>query len=320
MIKKIWFFPVAVVCIAAGLYWIYQRAHPSMKTEWLVVIPGITGDLAKRRLIPALYHLHKRGERSIIIGTGRRAAHIHAILAEAKKFIPDVDVHAWHEFSKRLLYERLDPNNSADFRSLASTIAAQETKHALSGKRLIYLSLPADVYCPITRQLVENGIVIPDKNHFIAYEKPFGWSLASAQEIQSCLISLLPQKQTYHVDHYVAKGLTQKLPYISELNPILKDILNGSTVKAVVINFHEKIDIEGRGQFYDRFGAIKDVIQNHVLQLLAFFGADLSKNMNPEQQARQRAAFLSSLAVVGVHKGQYEGYKIEKDVYPDVIN
>ncbi len=318
--KNLWFFSILALCIAGSIYW-YSRRSPvppsnQPRAGWLVVIPGITGDLAKRKLIPALYRLYKKGIQGTIIGTGRRDADIRAILAEAQKFIDDFDAHVWHEFSQRVMYQRLDPKSSSDFKALAQIITEHEAVQKLSGKRLIYLSLPADVFCPMTRLFVESGIVVPHKDHFILFEKPFGWDLSSAREINACLTSLLPERQIYRVDHYVAKGLTQSLPYLSETNAVLTDIWNGKSIASVSILFHEKIDIESRGQFYDRFGAIKDVVQNHVLQLLAYFGSDLSHAKTSQERADQKAEFLSSLSVKEVHKGQYEGYKAEKDVSP----
>ena len=116
------------------------------------------------------------------------------------------------------------------------------------------------------------------------------------------------------MDHYVAKGLTQALPYLSTTNPLLKNVWNGKSIETVSILFHETIDIEGRGQFYDRYGAIKDVIQNHVLQLLAFFALDFTVAKTKKEIAHQKASFLNSLSVQKMSRGQYEGYKAEKDV------
>ena len=130
------------------------------------------------------------------------------------------------------------------------------------------------------------------------------------------MTALLDEKQIYRVDHYVAKGLTQLLPSLSSTNSLFAHVWDGKSIESVSVIFHEKIDIEGRGQFYDRYGAIKDVMQNHVLQLLAFFALDTTAAKTDKERAEQRAAFLQSLSIKKVVRGQYEGYRAEKEVSP----
>ena len=163
----------------------------------------------------------------------------------------------------------------------------------------------------MTQQLVNHKIVQPHHNHFILYEKPFGFDLASARELNANILSLLPEYQVYRVDHYVAKCLTQRLP---SLQYLWKDTSN---IESVSVIMHEKIGIEGRGQFYDRYGAIKDVVQNHMLQLLAFFATDLQCLQKKEDVSHKKAMFLRSLVIRDVKRAQYDGYKEEKGVSPD---
>ncbi len=308
--------------IGASIYWyvkhpvLLQVPKNQQLSGWTVVIPGITGDLAKRKLIPALYQLYKKGMQSIIIGTGRRDAAITDILKDAKKFIQAVDEQLWKQFAQMVVYHKLDPSVPTDFKALAQSIVKLEASHNFSGKRLVFLSLPADVFCQTTKLLVENGIIEPHKSQYILYEKPFGWDHASAQEINKCTTSLLPDKQLYRIDHYVAKGLTQTLAYLSGTNLLFAHVWDGKAIDTVSVLFHETLGIEGRGSFYDRYGAIKDVMQNHMLQLLAFFALNLSSAKTLDERAHQKAAFLNSLSVQNVRRGQYEGYLAEKDVSP----
>ena len=343
--KNVWLLVLLVVSIGIGVYWYGRQPVDVSKNEqlsgWTIVIPGITGDLAKRKLIPSLYRLYKRGMQSLIIGTGRRDISISDVLKDSKVFIDAIDENLWKEFSNTVIYHRLDPSKPEDFKVLAHTITDYEVNKHLSSKRLIFLSLPPDIFCSVTQLLVESTIAVRDKHHYILYEKPFGWDLKSAQEINTCVTSLLSDRQIYRVDHYVAKGLTQLLPYmpanITSLlpdkqdkrvdsllthMPVAKNLLSdtvwdGKSIESVAVLFHEKLDIEGRGSFYDRYGAIKDVIQNHVLQLLAYFALDSSRAQTTFEKARQKADFLNSLVVQEIRRGQYQGYTAEKDVIPD---
>jgi glucose-6-phosphate 1-dehydrogenase len=322
--KKLWLLAVLTVCISMGAtFWYAKKSMPSQISKdqqlsgWTIVIPGITGDLAKRKLIPALYRLYKQGMQATIIGTGRRDANIIPILEESKKFVEALDAETWKQFTHMVVYHKLDPCQFADFKALAGSITEYETIKQGSGKRLVFLSLPADVFCPFTRLLVESGIIESGKHQYVLYEKPFGWDVKSAQEINNCITSLLTDKQIYRVDHYVGKGLTQMLPYLPASNALFEHVWDAKSISLVSVVFHETLGIEGRGAFYDRYGAIKDVIQNHVLQLLAFFALDLSRAKTPQAIAQQKAAFLNSLSVREVRRGQHEGYRTEKDVAPD---
>lgn len=285
-----------------------------------IIIPGITGDLAKRKLLPALYRLFKKGVRATVIGTGRREADVRTILQEAQKFVPvpEQEQDGWRAFCAQVSYEQLNPEVASDFDHLAAHVKNIEAiSPGATHKRLVYLSLPADVFCSITKQLVRSGLVVPHEAHTILYEKPFGWSLASAQQINACISSLLPEKQIYRVDHYVAKSALQILSDLAGDNRLLAPLWQGRTITCVEALFHETIGIEGRGQFYDKFGVIRDVVQNHVLQALAFFACAPTPTASAQQQAAERAHFLSSLTPTSIQRGQYKGYRDEPGVLPE---
>lgn len=307
-----WIFIILILCIVVVYF--FLRLRDTSYSGWLIMIPGITGDLAKRKLIPALYQLYTKGTRCTIIGTGRNPADIAVILGEAKKFVNDG--REWADFSRTVQYHKLDPEISTDFDDLALILGRY--KHIT--KRMVYLAIPSESYSSMTQQLVRCGIVQPHQEHFILYEKPFGSDLASARQINANILSVLPEHQVYRVDHYVAKCLTQRLPSLID---------EKRAIESISILMHEKIGIEGRGQFYDRYGAIKDVVQNHMLQLLAFIAEAPSHSLklclgerdracaSAEADADEKAKFLRSLIVRNVERRQYEGYKMEKGVSPN---
>lgn len=314
--KILWVLIILIIGVG-GIYWYYQnKKNGSMfavQPQWIAVIPGVTGDLAKRKLIPVLYSLFKKGNQGIIIGTGRRDTDISHVLKESIRFVKDWDASTWNKFSELISYQKLDPKSEDDFKALAQSITNLEKTKNLSGKRLMYLSLPPDVFCSLSKLAVRTGLVVPGKEHYLIFEKPFGWNSASAKELNDCLTALLPERQLYRVDHYVAKGLVQSLPYLAQTNPLLARAWNGNFIDQLSVRFHETVGVEGRGEFYDRYGAIKDVVQNHMLQLLAFCAVDPLQKQSSQQQ---KVAFLQSLSVREVHRGQYEGYSAEKGVAP----
>lgn len=320
-----YFVILAIMAGIGGSIWYWARTKETYlkdelkpsQPEWLVIIPGITGDLAKRKLLPALYRLYTKGQAAIVIGTGRRESDLSKILEDTKKHISDINEEAWAQFSRLVSYQKLDPVKSADFAQLNKHIEQQESHFSLPGKRLVYLSLPSDVFCSFAQHAVENGIIKAGEKQYLLFEKPFGSDLQSAQEINKCLTALVPDKQLYRVDHYVAKGLTQTLPRVAQSNALLAFAWNGSLVESVSVYFHEKIGIEGRGHFYDRYGAIKDVVQNHMLQILAYYALGAYPDQTGQSAIKRKTDFLRSLIVKEVRRGQYKGYTSEKDVLPN---
>lgn len=268
------------------------------------IIAGVTGDLTKRKIIPALYELVKRGMKGLIIGLGRSDTNVEHIFAGALPFLPQPDPEIWGRLLGMTHYFKTSSETEA-FNSAKALIDEQTDKLGLTNKRVLYLATAADIYCPMTRQCVEAGLIKKgDSEHLVIYEKPFGNSRSSASALYACIKNYLSPSQIYLVDHYLTKSLIECVP---ALVPALQ--VAGFRPKLVNVFFDEKIGIEGRGAFYEKFGIVSDVVQNHVLQVLASFmvGADPAK----------KADFLRSLTLRYGMLGQYKGYHDEKDVSPD---
>ena len=271
----------------------------------VIIIPGITGDLAKRKLVPALYESIKRGNQLYIIGTGRRSANVQELLATLKGFFKNIDEESLKKFESRFAYHKLDAKNVDDFKSLGTLIEQAVRDFKLGDLRVVYLSTPSESFCDYTKALVSSGVLVKgNERHRIAYEKPFGFDSASAVAIETCINAELAQEQIYHIDHYLAKPLIVSLPTLRADNEIFKEAWSNKTISSVVIRMNETIDIENRGYFYDEYGVLKDVIQNHGLQILAaiLMNDTLSSPMSAKLTA------LSALRVTNVELGQYQGY------------
>ncbi len=266
------------------------------------VIAGFSGDLSKRKLLPALYELVHHGFKGVIVGLGRSDLSVDKLIEEARIFIPRVDEKML--LNLRQMTHYFNTSNPESMSKVSEFIQKQIQERRLFDRRIFYLATPSDSFCPLTKQAVESGIIQKgNKDHIIVYEKPFGKDLSSAQAVNKCLNLYIPQEQQYLVDHYLTKTLIKYAPrlvsYLSSLGFIIHD---------VEFFFDEKIGIEGRGSFYEEVGVLNDVVQNHALQILATFVAGATH--------AAKTTFLHSLQLTHGIFGQYDGYRNEKDVDP----
>lgn len=306
----------------------HESAQVSLPAPTVLIIPGISGDLAKRKLIPALYaSVEKKmlDKNSVIIGIGRRDADIAQIIASGRAFIPDYKEETGKELAAIMRYVRCDIENPTDAQVLKAAVMREGGEKA-GAQRIVYCALPSTAFCAVTRGLVHAGIIVPhNPHHRIVYEKPFGSDYTSAHTIADCLKKELDPQQIFLIDHYRANPLAAALPGIINANAILKNVWNGRDIRSVALVFDEALGIEDRGSFYEAYGASKDVLQNHVLQLLAGAFADmpngtkrgLSESARFVKESHARAAFLRAVKVDAGVLGQYEGYRTEKNVAPD---
>jgi len=291
---------------------------------WTIIILGITGNLAKRKLIPVLYALARSGlSIGLIVGTGReKNVTPTELLESALPFIDNPTPESSEQFLKSCAYVSLEFNKSEDFAHLARVIDFEETSRfegiQRTGGRVAYLATYAKHFCEITTNLIDAGIIKPfDMNHRVVYEKPFGNNLAAAQKINACIKAQLDEDQVYRIDHYLAKELVNNILILRYANTLFNAIWNNHYITEVRLLFYEKIDIEGRAIFYDQAGAIKDMIQSHALQILALVTMPKPKALDADDVHEKKAAMLRKVRVVGGLRGQYEGYTEEHNIAPD---
>ncbi len=284
-----------------------------------IIIPGISGDLAKRKLIPALYQHFKKGFNGLIIGTGRKDADVSALLEDAKPFIQKLDHKVMDRMMKSFVYHKLDPDKAESYAALLKDIKTIEAEKGIINHRIVYLSVPSETFMHFTKGFVESGIIVPgQKQNIIAYEKPVGNDVKSARAITAGIKALLPEPQIFFIDHYSARELLAHLGDVVKMNPLLQTSWNNKVVESVQIAMEETLGVEGRGSFYEHYGALKDVLQNHMLQMLAQTAlATMQSPAKLEDAHKQRSAFIRSVRIGDAVFGQYEGYTQEKDVAAD---
>lgn len=293
--------------------------------ECTIIIFGASGDLSRRKLLPALYHLiaKKKLDNFVIIGASFDATTAAAILEAARSYLGnEIDEQAFALLQERMVYHKLDFSHANDYQQLAKQVKQSEERYSLAGNRIAYLAAPSQYYCSITQNLAESGIIKAHKPNEtvwqrIIYEKPFGHDVTSAHAINECIAHYFNEHQIFRVDHYLTKELVGNIALIRFTNLVLEPLWNNRYIDNVQIIVSEESGIGNRGSYYDQYGALKDVVQNHILELLALIGMESPEWLTGEYIRAQRAKVLEKVSVVDALLGQYEGYRSENHVKPD---
>lgn len=277
----------------------------------IIIIVGITGDLSRRYLLPSLEKVARAGalpEKLRIVGVTRQDISASQVLDGVKG-------------STAFLQETLDMcqvdlAKREDYEKLKSHLAEIEAELGGAAQRLYYLSIPPQASQPVVRLLGESGLS-KVKNTKLLLEKPFGVDLGSAEELLAHTEQYFSEEQVYRIDHYLAKEMAQNLLVFRDANPLLKHTWNRDCIERIEVVAYEAIDIEGRGGFYEQTGALRDVMQSHVLQLAALTLMEPSA-IGVADIPEKRLAALRQLHIPGdrpipevVIRGQYEGYRRE---------
>jgi glucose-6-phosphate 1-dehydrogenase len=295
-----------------------------------VVLFGASGDLAKRKVIPAMFDLATHGllgPSYAIVGFARTPMtdeSFRASLEEASKSVSEVgpiDPKKWDEFASNLHYQHGEYGKAEDFASLAKRLTEVEGAKKLAGNRLFYLSTPPEVYKDIVEQLGKAGLAKPTSPNSwtrIIIEKPFGRDLASAKELNKIVLSAFEEHQVYRIDHYLGKDTVQNLLVLRFSNGIFEPLWNRNSVDHVQITAAETLGVERRGGFYETAGALRDMIQSHVLQLTSLVAVEPPASFDATAVRNEKLKVLQSIrpfdlgmVAQSVARGQYAGGTIE---------
>jgi len=309
-----------------------------------VIIFGASGDLTKRKLVPALYRLTQ--ERLLpaefaIVGFARsemshedfRAKMKDAILtySEAKR----IDEAVWDSFAKGIYYVAGDVNNSESYRKISELLDQVDRERGTAGNRVFYLSTSPTLYAEAIQQLGAAGLAKPEGKGWtrIIIEKPFGHDLTSAKELNVEVAKVFDEEQVYRIDHYLGKETVQNLMVFRFANGIFEPIWNRRYIDHVQITNAEAIGVEGRGGYYDTAGVLRDMIQNHVFQVLSLVAMEPPINLGANAVRDEKIKAMQAVRPIPrdkvdefVVRGQYAagavagkpavGYREEKDVPP----
>ena len=288
-----------------------------------IIVLGATGDLMRRKLLPALYKLIVREKlgKFLIVGAAVDDTTAQQMLDRSKQFIDPIDEAIWKKICDCSLYKQLDFSKESDFISFNTWLTSAEKKHKMSGNRLVYLAAAAEYFCQITNYLATSKLVVRRAENEvpwqrIVYEKPFGRDLSSAREINECIEKHFEESQIYRIDHFLTKELVSNIALIRFTNCVFEPLWNNRYIDQVQIVISEKIAIENRGAYYDKYGALSDVVQNHMLELLALIAMEAPEKLSGNYVRSRRADVLKHIQIVDGILGQFKGYTKEKNVNP----
>lgn len=299
----------------------------------LLVIFGASGDLTGRKLMPALFELYIRRllpEHFCILGvarteftddTFRTEQHRHI---QANRVDKNYSEEQLADFLALVYYVALDTSNTEEYTRLNRRIQDLQQKHRLDDKVIYYLSTPPVMYETIPECLKKNGMNVP-ANHSgwrrLIVEKPFGTSLESAQALNDRLCRIFEEKDIYRIDHYLGKETVQNLLILRFANGIFEPLWNRNYVESIEISASETLGVEKRGAYYEGAGAMRDMIQNHLMQLMAFVAMEAPPYFDPESIRDEIAKVFRSLHPYSeeemkhhIVRGQYAGYRKEPNV------
>jgi glucose-6-phosphate 1-dehydrogenase len=300
-----------------------------------VLLFGASGDLAKRKVLPAMYDLAQHnslGERYAIVGFARTpmtSESFRSMAGEAAKTISEVgpiDPAKWNDFASNLYYSHGDYADQNSYAELAKFLQSLDAEKNLGGNRLFYLSTPPEVYPHIVEQLGRAGLARPTNANSwvrIIIEKPFGRDLGSAKELNKIVLNVFEEKQVYRIDHYLGKDTVQNLLVLRFSNGIFEPLWNRNYVDHVQITASETLGVERRGGFYETAGALRDMIQSHVLQLTSLVAVEPPASFDATAVRNEKLKVLQSIrpfnlemVAQSVVRGQYAPGKIGDKVLP----
>jgi glucose-6-phosphate 1-dehydrogenase len=291
------------------------------------VIFGVTGDLAHRLVIPALYNLAATGllpDKFCIVGIARKAMSNDALRDSLMKGLRKFATRPVDDAIARHLLECLtsiaaDPSEPASFDSLREQLERLETTRKTGGNRLFYLATPPDAFAPISRELGRAGLLKEEDGTWrrLVVEKPFGTDLASARTLNGELLKIVDEHQIYRIDHYLGKETVQNILVLRFANGMFEPIWNRNHIDHVQITVDEKLGVGHRGSFYDATGALRDMVPNHLFQLLSLIAMEPPARFDAHAVRSEKAEVLAAIqtlseaeALRNSVRGQYQAGKI----------
>ena len=301
--------------------------HGSMQhpDDHVIVLFGATGDLAKRKLLPGLFHLHAAGllpQEYRVIGSSPAQYALtdeqfkeHAEEACADFCITKPTDPSWPSFAERLSFAAADPDDPAP---LVAAVQKAEKEIGGSPRRLFHLAVPPVAFTSVVAMLGASGLAT-DRTRVII-EKPFGTDLASARKLNQAVLAVFDESQVFRIDHFLGKESVDNILAFRFANGLYEPIWNRQHLRYVEIDVPETLSIKGRGAFYDATGAYRDMVVTHLFQVLAFVAMEAPVSLSAKHLRDEKEKVYQSLKPIDVRhvvRGQYEGYRSEPGVAPD---
>jgi glucose-6-phosphate 1-dehydrogenase len=324
-----------------------SATNKSRPPNCAIVIFGANGDLTKRLIIPALYNLGRAGrlpERLALIGVDHNdktseqwQQNLHDFLDQSLKkggegSTGSVEDSLWKPIGDDMIFLKGDFEKDDTYKQLGQCLAEIDKKKNLGGNVLFYMAVADRFFSVIAGKLGEAGLVKQDEGHFrrLIVEKPFGHDLVSAKSLNTCLLKYLKEDQIYRIDHFLGKETVQNIMALRFANGLFEPIWNRDRIDHVQITVAESIGMEGRGNFYEKTGALRDMVPNHLFQLVAMMAMEPPVSFDAEDIRAKKAEMFRAvhpLTLADAVRGQYDAgvvggnnvvaYRQEPNVAPD---
>jgi len=289
------------------------------------IIFGGTGDLTHRKLIPAFYNLLDQGllpEEFSIVATGRsidnREEYLASLYQSLHKFVKkEIKEDIWNALQKKIYYKSFDILNEGGYQNLKKIL---DEKSQSKARRIFYLAMPPRFFGTIVSSLEKYKLLDFSKPSWpkVVIEKPFGYDLKSATELNQQITGVFPEENIYRIDHYLGKEMLQSMMMIRFANLVFEAVWDNKYIDNIQIISNEKVGVGQRGGYYEKSGALRDMVQNHMLQILALTAMEAPADMSTESIRAEKIKVLKSLADLDIEqidsyviRGQYDVGKID---------
>jgi len=290
-----------------------MESKPAEMRSDALVFFGATGDLAYKQIFPALQGLVKRGQLNVpIVGVAKSGWNLDQLRARARESLQNhcgIDEVAWKQLSSQLKYVDGDYRDASTYEALRQALGNTQCP-------LHYLAIPPSMFATVVANLAKAGCA---NNARVVVEKPFGRDLATAQALDRALHEYFPEAAIFRIDHYLGKETVQNLLYFRFANSFLEPIWNHEHIQSVQITMAESFGVQGRGKFYEEVEAIRDVVQNHLLQVMVLLAMDppaASETVCIRDEKIRVMRAIRPLDRRSVVRGQFKGYRKEPEVSP----
>ncbi|MCZ0702817.1 glucose-6-phosphate 1-dehydrogenase [Natronobacillus azotifigens] len=266
----------------------------------IIVIFGATGDLANRKLYPSLYRLYRNGKLSgnfAVVGVARRPLTNEEFRNNVKDSIAVFkdDLIDHEEFASHFHYNPFDAQHLSHYHDLDAFITKLDKIHDAGGNRLFYMAMAPNFFGPIAANLKSQGLTDNKGWSRLVIEKPFGRNFDTAQQLNEQIGQTFSEEQIYRIDHYLGKQMIQNIEIVRFANAMFEPLWNNQYIANVQITSSEILGVEERGRYYDESGALRDMVQNHILQMISLLAMEPPAKLHPDEVRYEKAKVLRSL-------------------------
>lgn len=289
----------------------------------IVVIFGATGDLAKRKLFPSIYNLFKKGHLSnnfAVVGIGRRELSQNEFQSNVEKSIDQFsrENQNFKEFSRHFTYQPLDVTNKNSYLDLKQLLTELDEKYETEGNRIFYLAMAPEFFGVIAQHLKNEGLTSTKGYNRLIIEKPFGHDFPSAQKLNEEISQAFTEDQIYRIDHYLGKEMVQNIEVIRFANAIFEPLWNNRYIANIQITSSEVLGVEDRGGYYEKSGALRDMVQNHMMQMVSLLAMEPPIKLTTEEIRSEKIKVLR--AIRPVNEAEVSDYFVRGQYSSGAIN